>query len=534
MPVKKPALVTILVLLAWLLFLTLTIRVFGPDSEYVVFDSDGAIPILMANEDRPITIFDTYYWGVDRWGGWPLMIARKFHQDTGFQWTDKRLHIVRATWLFCGLLVLVFLNRRAALAVLVSSLIPLCLEPTIRWQLFNLSQVYAWQLTGLLLAWFGLRRLLAAEFVSATGKQVLVRGTLWCLCFYFSAFFAIWSSEVSVPLLGFLLLLEGLRSYFLSVSDAANKWKRARYVMSLLLLAAASLSALLLKINYHRHGRKHWGGDYKAPTWFDAGYLSQNLLANWRNLAEFDFLPLLIISCAFFFGITLVLAYARSRGKRVFRERLRHFALDDTVTMVTALSSMALINLAMMICLSHVRLSSYNDRYLNPTFFFGSIAGLMTVYLMLRLLADRIGVTRYAIPVAILGAFVLLIAEFPRAKPSERYRLDKETALILAQKAPGGFVMGGYWETYIFAALQQPANRMTPLPLEGLQVRIPWTPAMLRDAKDVVIECRLNEVMNRSALPAELTQYGNILKLKDPQFYQNSRYSFALYTNEHK
>ena len=46
MPVKKPALVTTLVLLAWLLFLTLAIRVFGPDSDYVLFDSDAAIPIL--------------------------------------------------------------------------------------------------------------------------------------------------------------------------------------------------------------------------------------------------------------------------------------------------------------------------------------------------------------------------------------------------------------------------------------------------------------------------------------------------------
>jgi len=533
-PVKKPAVATILVLIAWLLFLTLAIRVFGPDSEYVIFDSDGAIPVLMANEDRPITLFDTYYWGVDRWGAWPLAIARKFHQATGFQWTDQRLHVVRATWLFCGLLVLVFLNSRAALTVLVSSLIPLCLEPTLRWQLFNLSQVYAWQLTALLLAWFSLRRLLAAEFVSALAKQVLVRRTLWCLCFYFSAFFAIWSSEASAPLLGFLLLLEALRSYLLPVNDLPNKWKWTRYVIPLLLLAAASLSALLLKINYHRHGRKHWGGDYKAPTWFDTGYLSQNVLANWRNLAEFDFVPLLIISGAFLLGITLILVYARLRGKRLFRERLLHLAADDTVTMITALSGMALINLVMMICLSHVRLSSYNDRYLDPTFFFGSIAGLMTVYLVLRLAAGRIGVTKYAMPVAILSAFIFLIAEFPPRKISERYKLDKDTALVLAQKAPKGFVMGGYWETYIFSALQPPANRMTPLPLEGLHVRIPWTPAMLRDAKDVVIEYRLNEVMNRSALPAELTQYGNILKLKDPQFYQNSKYSFALYQNEHK
>ena len=105
---------TIITLLVWLVFLILSIRVFRPDSIYVVFDSDGAIPVLMANEARPVTVFDTYYWGVDRWGGWPLIIARVVHQASGFQWTDYSLHVVRATWDFLGLLVLVWLTRRAA------------------------------------------------------------------------------------------------------------------------------------------------------------------------------------------------------------------------------------------------------------------------------------------------------------------------------------------------------------------------------------------------------------------------------------
>lgn len=532
-PVRKRALATTLTIVAWLFFLILAIRVFNQDSIYVLFDSDGAIPVLMANDDRPVTIFDTYYWGVDRWGAWPLILGKVVHQATGFQWTDHRLHVVRTTWVFLGLLVLVLMNRRAALAVLVSGLIALCLEPTTRWQLFSLSQVYAWQLTALFLAWFCLRRLLAAKLVSATGKQVLIRRTLWCLSFYFSAFLAIWSSEASAPFLVFLLLLEGLRSYFLYGGKAVNKWKRARYVTALLILAAATLSPLLMKANYHRHGWKHYGGDFKAPVWVDLGYLSENLQANWRHLTEFTFFPLIIVSCAFLLGMALVLAYPMLTGKRALRGRLMLFAQDDTVTMIAALVGIALINFVMMIFLSHVRLSLYNNRYLNPTFFLGSISGLMTIYLLLRLFANRLRLTRYAIPITILGAFVLLIAEFPRVKPSDRYKVDKDTALILAQKAPGAFVMGGYWETYIFASLQS-TNRMTPLPLEGLQVRIPWTPEMLRDAKDVVIEYRHNDVMNRGTLPEELWQYGKLLKLKDPQFYQNSSYSFALYLNEHK
>ena len=133
MKIKQRALTSALILFIWLLFLILSVRVFRPDSIYIGFDADGAIPVLMANEDRPVTIFDTYYWGVDRWGGWALIIARVVHQATGFEWTDYRMHVVRATWVFLGLLVLVWMDRRAGLAVLVSGLIALCLEPTIRW-----------------------------------------------------------------------------------------------------------------------------------------------------------------------------------------------------------------------------------------------------------------------------------------------------------------------------------------------------------------------------------------------------------------
>jgi hypothetical protein len=528
--IKQRAVASALIVFVWLLFLILSVRVFRPDSIYVVFDSDGAIPVLMANEDRPVTIFDTYYWGVDRWGGWPLILARVVHQATGFEWTDYRLHVVRSIWVFLGLLVLVWMDHRAGLAVLVSGLIALCLEPTIRWQLFNLSQVYAWQLTGVFLAWFSLRRLLATELVPATGNTVLIKRVLWCLTFYLTALLAIWSSEASAPYLGFLLLLEGLRSWFLYRGDAASKWKWARYVAALLLLAGATVSHLAMKANYHRHNIKHYGGDYKVPVWIDVGYLWENVQGNWRNLIEFDFWPLLVLSCAFLLVITVVLVYTMLLRKRLFKERLMQFALDDTVILITALAGIALINLVLMISLSHVRESVYNSRYLNPTFYLGSIAGLLTIFLMVRLLADRLRLTRYAIPIAILGAFVFLIAEFPRPKTSESYQIDKETALILAQKAPGGFVMGGYWQTYIFTSLQ-PANRMTPLPLEGLHVRLPWTPKMLRDGREVVIECRNNEVMNRGPLPEELVQYGNVLKLKDPQLYQNSKYAFALYIN---
>ena len=498
---------TILTVLLWVLFLILSIRAFRPDSLHVAFDSDGAIPVLMANDARPVTLFDTYYWGVDRWGGWPLLIARVVHQDTDFQWTDYSLHVVRATWLFFGLLVLVLINRRAALAVLVSGLIPLCLEPTIRWLLFNLSQVYAWQLTALFLAWFSLRRVLAAELLSPNGKRVLAKRIAGFVSLYLFAVLTIWSSEASAPFLGFLLLLEAARAFFLQREEAANKWKWTRFITALLVIAGATVSHMLIKANYHRHGIKHWGGDYRAETWVDVGYLGENVQGIWRVLREFDFGPLLIISGVFLVVIAVLLVYTVLTKQRPVRERLMPILLDDDVAMTFGLAGIALINLVLM-------------------------TGLMSLYVLARVVAKRLKLTRYVVPIAIGVAFLFLVIRFPHFQLSDNYKRDKETALILAQKAPGGALMGGYWETYIFAALQQPTNTMTPLPLEGLHVRIPWTPPMLRNIREAIIEYRHNEVMKHGPLPAQLWEYGNLLKLKDPEFYQNDKYSFALYVNE--
>ena len=71
-----------------------------PRRLFAAVHSDSAIPILMANDDRPVTLFDYYYYASDRWGGWPLMTAKVLHQSTGLRWTDQSLHYVRTIWIF--------------------------------------------------------------------------------------------------------------------------------------------------------------------------------------------------------------------------------------------------------------------------------------------------------------------------------------------------------------------------------------------------------------------------------------------------
>ena len=554
-------------LLVWLLFLILSLRVFGPDSAHTEFTSDTAIPILMSNNDRPITVFDTYYYAADRWGGWPMLIAKELHLKTGIHWTDQKLQVVRTTWVFVGLLVLIYLNTRAAPAVIISALIAISLDQFLRKSFFDLSQLYAWQLTALFFAWLCLRHLFAQRARSDEAR--LTNATFWGVAFYFCSFFAIWSSVASAPLIAVLVIIEAIRAHA-SFQPAITK---RRIGLAIVLVLAASASELLMKLNYHRYCLKHFGNDFKTPMYLDREYLYQNLLKNWQNIIEFSLFPFIAVALCFVIAIAVLILYARVFRKPAILSRVMSLFKDDTATMIVAMTVMGVVNFVIMVCVIHVRWSLYENRFLIPTFVFGVISGFLTIYIAIRAAADRIPAMRYVLALLLVGAFVWLCVGFPARQKSERYERDQETALTLSSKAPRAILMGGYWETYIFAGLQ-PTNTMTPLPLEGRHVRIPWTPQMLRNSEQVVIEYHRSEfvagrfnsfakngmvasshplatltgvkillaggnaidaaIPKESLPPDRLTQYGNVLKLQDAHFYQSGEHTFALYFNQSK
>jgi hypothetical protein len=200
--------------------------------------------------------------------------------------------------------------------------------------------------------------------------------------------------------------------------------------------------------------------------------------------------------------------------------------------MIIALTAMATVNFAIICSINHVRTSDYDVRFHALTYLFSTVSGLLAIYFLIRILANRVAVTRYVLPAIVGGAFIYLGVNFPPRAPSGLYKQLSETALALSQKAPGSVLMGGYWETYGFVALQ-PANTMTPVPLEGVLNRIPWTIASLRDSQQVVIEYRTTGLSPKDLVPPnQLRQHGNLLKLQDAHFYENGPYAFALYFNE--
>ena len=123
------------------------------------------------------------------------------------------------------------------------------------------------------------------------------------------------------------------------------------------------------------------------------------------------------------------------------------------------------------------------------------------------------------------GAVVLLLA-MPSRRPSPQFQNVKRVATDLARKAPGGVLMGGYWQTYVFTSLQ-PQDTMTPVPVTSN--RTAWTIDALAQTEEVVVEYLQSPLGVDGRPPRNLTQYGHTLRLVVPRFHVDGGYAFALY-----
>jgi hypothetical protein len=116
-----------------------------------------------------------------------------------------------------------------------------------------------------------------------------------------------------------------------------------------------------------------------------------------------------------------------------------------------------------------------------------------------------------------------------------QYLTLQETARHLSQEAPGNVLLGGYWETYVFAALDA-KHAIIPIPAEGESMRTPWTTEALKRADQVIVEHHRKEMSDRLggplAPPPQLVQYGETLRLVTPRWYVNGEYVFSIYRHE--
>jgi hypothetical protein len=482
----------------------------------------------MSNDDRPITLFNLYYYGTDRWGAWPFLVAQLVRRLTGFQWSDQSLSAMQTSWLFVGALVIAGLSRKDSLLVGVAFLFTLCLHGETRYQIFWLSQVYAWQLTAVLISWYSLRRLFDNDPGDANHRRWKRAGWMF-LAFCFS-YLAIWSSAASIPFLLFIVCVEILRAQLKRAGQTQSRSFVKSAVRGFIPVVLAALAERIQKFDYHRHALKHYGADFRTRFEIDTGYLTKNLSVQLNQIINLSWWPLHLLATLAVLAVICALIYAWLKKRTELMKELRRIFSDDTAILIIGCYGIAVINFALAVVVSHVRINQYEDRYLTFTSLFGPVAGILILFLILKMYVPR-PVGRFIKPLLVVTGLVLLTARFPVPGNRHEYQIFKETALALSQKSPRGILLGDYWGTYVFTALQ-PVNAMTPVPLEGKENRMPWTREMVRQADRVVVEYRHSRLGEAGHPPQHLSQYGNSLRLAEPNWYENGDYSFALYIKD--
>jgi len=516
----------------WCYFLWRAVSAFSPSSQInnVSFNSDSAIPVLMSNDERPLTIFNLYYYGADRWGAWPFLGTRLVGHFTGYRWTDESVFAGQCVWLFVGAVVFAWLSRSDSVVVAVVYLIALCLHRESRYLIFELSQIYAWQTTAIILSWYCLRRLFDG-YLARMGNAERLNPLLWLVPTLVFSFLAIWSSVASSLFLAFVLSFEGFRAWLRGLSPVGKTFL-AVYALGWLTISLAALLEHLQKTSYRRFALRHFGHSYATHFGFDTGHLGANLLAQLHHLGKLSWWPIYAVPTVALLGLACASLFAAVWRKDRFLKALSAALADDTALLALGAYGLAVLNFVLTVVVDHVRLHFYDDRYLTLTNLFAPVSGMLTVFVLLKI-AVAARLRAYVRPAFLLAALTLLTLRFPARVYSVEYQLLKDTALTLARKAPRGVLMGSYWDTYVFVALQ-PDDTMIPVPIMGQADRTPWTNTMVRRADRVVVGYHSGSSGALVSPPEILRQYGNPLKLIDANWYANRQYAFALYANERR
>ncbi|HEU4882988.1 MAG TPA: hypothetical protein VFT45_12095 [Longimicrobium sp.] len=477
------------------------------------FNSDLAIPVLMARA-REWSLFDVYYWGQDRLGTWHLLLLRAASQLSGHTFDYEGLHLVAAAWVLMAAVVMWRLAGTwgwAAGGLLAAILVG---NSDSRIILFDAAHPYAWQITALLLAWWGLRRL-------GDGPT---RGRWWVrAATAFAVFLAHWTSPLSGPLLLIVAGVEALRARALDA--APGGFKARRWAEGPLVVGAGILAARVLRAAFDIYSLARFGHYFRTGTVLDRGHLAGNAGRVAKTLATSDSMPLLLVATVGACAAAVVLWRARDGREPAWRV--------EGGALVLACWAIGVAHLPVFVLVRHVRVNRFHERYFSFVFVFGTLAGLLTI---VGLAASLPWLSRRWRQVLALAGAVGLAAgvlRVPDRSGGPPPALAKVAARLEA-RAPGTPLLGGYWSTYVFAALQQPGTMLPPVPCEGRLVRTPWWAGDLRRHRWVVVvgntyECP--DAGSRDAPAPWIYQHGALLRLARARWDRGAGLSFSLYEN---
>ncbi len=202
----------------------------------------------------------------------------------------------------------------------------------------------------------------------------------------------------------------------------------------------------------------------------------------------------------------------------------------------SAAYAIAVVDFTLAVLVDHVRLNDYDDRYLVLTNAFGPIGRHLDAVPGDSLAGSRSRPRRPGERAAGVRARRRRAARggIPHVgSGSLHYQIRDQLAQVLVQRAPHGVLLGGYWETYVFTALQPPERRDDAGDMGRLLAHAVDARESPRSARG---DCRLCEARPRSAatsieMPPTLTQHGATLTLADGHWIENDYYQFGRYIN---
>jgi hypothetical protein len=478
------------------------------------FNSDLAVPVLMVRA-REWSLFDVYYWGQDRLGTWHLLLLRAAGQLSGHTFDYAGLHLAAAAWVLMAAVVMARLAGAwgwAAGGLLAAVLVG---NTDSRFSLFDAAHPYAWQITALLLAWWGLRRLTEPAGSAGRGRWRLRAATA------FAVFLAHWTSPLSGQM---LLVVAGVEAVRARALDAApGRSVPRRLGEGGLVVAAGIVAERVLRAAFYRYADARFGQEFRTGLVLDRGHLADNARQVLKTLATSASLPMLVVGTAGACAAAVVLW--RARGGRVPGWRVEGAAL------VLGCWALAAVQLPVFFLVRHVRINRFHERYFSLVFVFGTLAGLLALAGLAASLPWL--ARRWRGVLALAGAGGLAAGVLLMPTPRARAKITAPLATRLEARAPGAPLLAGYWSTYVLAALQQPRTMLDPVPCEGRMVRTPWWAGELRRHRWVVVghtyECP--DAGPRDSPAPWVYQHGALLRLVRGRWDEGAGLTVSLYEN---
>ena len=447
-------------MVAWAFLLWRAIELFRPDSSLLpTYGSDDAIPLLMANE-QSTTPFSFFYYGQDRFGTWPFLLARALGWVGHFSWSPELLSAFLTLFMFAAAWPL------WALAGMADFIVPgylgvLLLNPVVRVE----RHPYGWQAATLIWTWWALRHLSSNPNCRS-----------WLVAASIGSVLAVWISPLNGAILIVIAMVEWAFRHWKTGAKAAP----AKLFVTLIVPPAIGLGVeTMLRAWFHQYSRLKFHYAYAGSISFDSGHLLENAAAMWNVLVGGPWWIVQIgVVCAAGFFLLTWLAQAR-------RARSANTSVDVLHVVTLGCAAICVLTFVAAIVVSHVRQNIYHERYLTLSHLFGGVGVVAATGAALPL--QKISAQlRNGLSLALTLVFLVSIAIWlPRFRINPTYTELKAAADWVASQ-PEPVVLGGYWGTYVFSALALP-RRVIPIPVEEDYQRTPWTIDAIHRAKWIVI-----------------------------------------------